>query len=89
MNADQFEIFLSGAAAAAAVGALINLSRLKSRGASAILLASALLCFSGLCLLLKAHASQAATTGLGAVMVALLIADVVVRAKNPGSGGSR
>lgn len=81
MNESQYRLFLSGGAFVCAVGALLNLARVKSRGASALLLSGAFLSLGSLLWMIRVEANQSWRTGAGALIVVLLALDVVVRAR--------
>lgn len=84
MNESQYRLFLSGGAFVCAAGALLNLARVGSRGASAWLLSGAFLALGGLLWMIRIGAADGLRVGAGALIVVLLVADVVVRARKQG-----
>lgn len=81
MTNDQYGFFLSSIAAIAAVGAILNLLRLKKRGASALLMALAFLLLGLLAWEMKMKAGQNLLTAIGICIGALLIGDLFLRAR--------
>ncbi|MFI5384847.1 MAG: hypothetical protein ACHQ50_01895 [Fimbriimonadales bacterium] len=81
MTEAQYSLFLSIGTWVSAVGALLNLLKLKRRGNSALILSAAFLAMGSLLWLVKTHSSQSRITVVGVILAALLIADVVVRSR--------
>ena len=82
MTAFPFELFLDVATALCAVMVFVNLVRIKSRKASAFILAAAFIDFGILLQLVKHGNPQWQIYALGFVLFLLLTADVAVRASS-------
>ncbi len=81
MSDAQYGLFLSASAGLCAIGAVINLLRLKQRGHSALILSTAFLALGALLWIVKSHGAQPVVSLLGILVAALLVADVVVRSR--------
>ena len=79
MKEDEFKLFLSVAAGCGALGAMLTLLRIRSRGAAAVLLSASYLVFGGILLMLKAGTSQPLIVASAVLLAVLLVADFAVR----------
>ena len=79
MNEAQYAQFLSIGAFICAIGALLNLTKLKKRGNVTFVLSAAFLDLGVIFWLVKAHASTPLISAASALLVALLVLDVIVR----------
>ncbi len=77
---EYYQLFLSAAMLVCALMIVVWLFRIRSKGASAYLMASAFAVFAGLLYAIKQEASTPIRVVLGIVLALLLGADVAVRA---------
>jgi len=84
LNEGEYGLFLSIAACVCALGALLNLARLRARGSSALIMSAAFLVFGALLWMIRVQAEQNLITVAGAAVALLLVADVVVRSRHRG-----
>jgi len=77
---EYYQIFLNVAMAVSSLMAIVWLMRIRSKGTTAYLMASAFVVFSGLLFATKVEAPIGFKVALGILLALLLGADVAVRA---------
>jgi hypothetical protein len=86
VNPDAFNSeFLTGVIGVCALGTILNIVMIRKRGTNAILMAIAFLAFGAAVALYKAGAPILLVGLMGAVVVGILIAELILRAKKSGS----
>lgn len=86
MGADQFDQFLNFASILCVVMAVVNALLYKRRGVNALLLAGAFLALAGTLRLLLIGASNMVVGAAAFVLVALLVADFLLRSQKQVEG---
>lgn len=86
MTGGMFRSFLSGGMVLCALMILVWVARLRSRGATAVLMAAAFAAFGALLYAISVEAGIWVRVALSALVGALLLADFAVRARNQTGG---
>lgn len=87
MTQAEFGMFLLGSAILCLIMALVNALRVRARGSSALLMSGAFIAVGAGLMIHRGGGGTEATMAMGAVAFILLVADLMVRARNQTPGG--